>query len=121
MRTRRLGGNAQRFRHFRDEGIPQKEAIVASVTEEYGRYKDYRGPTGLPRGGGDRPDRPRPTRRPRPPQDRCSYWQEEINHQGVAAFNDNPDYRVFRNVRDYGAVGDGVTDDTAGKTWNSGC
>ena len=46
--------------------------------------------------------------------DCAPYWLEDIKHQGVASFNSNPDnYTVFRNVKSYGAVGDGVTDDTA--------
>lgn len=33
------------------------------------------------------------------------YWLESIAHQGVAAFNPNLSYKVFRNVKDYGAKG----------------
>ena len=36
----------------------------------------------------------------------ASYWLASIAHQGVAAFNPNPSgYKVFRNVKDYGAKG----------------
>ncbi|KAH9857052.1 exo-beta-1,3-glucanase [Lenzites betulinus] len=42
------------------------------------------------------------------------FWMQSIKHQGIAAFNPNPaSYQVFRNVSDFGAKGDGVTDDTA--------
>ncbi|KAJ4488491.1 exo-beta-1,3-glucanase [Lentinula aciculospora] len=42
------------------------------------------------------------------------YWLESITHQGTAAYNAAPSsYQVFRNVMDFGAKGDGVTDDTA--------
>ncbi|KAI9151257.1 Glucan 1,3-beta-glucosidase [Paramyrothecium foliicola] len=42
-----------------------------------------------------------------------AYWMEKIAHQGIAAYHEDPNYKVFRNVKDFGAVGDGETDDTA--------
>lgn len=42
------------------------------------------------------------------------WWMETIKHQGTSPTNANPrEYRPFRNVKDFGAVGDGVHDDTA--------
>jgi len=39
-------------------------------------------------------------------QTASSYWYETIAHQGISAFNDNPStYKVYRNVKDYGAQG----------------
>jgi glucan 1,3-beta-glucosidase len=35
-----------------------------------------------------------------------SYWYETIAHKGISAFNANPTtYKVYRNVKDYGAKG----------------
>jgi glucan 1,3-beta-glucosidase len=34
------------------------------------------------------------------------FWMETIKHRGTAAFNPNPSsYKVFRNVKDFGAKG----------------
>lgn len=38
-----------------------------------------------------------------------SYWMEHLARKGTVPWGDDPNYRVFRNVVDYGAVGDGVT------------
>jgi hypothetical protein len=38
-----------------------------------------------------------------------SYWMEHLVRKGTVPWGDDPNYRVFRNVVDYGAIGDGVT------------
>jgi len=40
-----------------------------------------------------------------------TYWLSRIQRQGAVAFGD-PSFKVYRNVQDYGAKGDGTTDDT---------
>jgi glucan 1,3-beta-glucosidase len=42
-----------------------------------------------------------------------SYWFANIQRKGQAPFNPTPTtYKVFRNVKDFGALGDGAKDDT---------
>ncbi|KAH8658833.1 pectate lyase superfamily protein-domain-containing protein [Tricladium varicosporioides] len=41
-----------------------------------------------------------------------SYWLSSITRQGTVAYGASG-YQVFRNVKDFGAKGDGTTDDTA--------
>lgn len=40
-----------------------------------------------------------------------SFWQESITRRGASAFGP-AGHKIFRNVRDYGAIGDGSHDDT---------
>ena len=55
---------------------------------------------------------PAPEAQPRLEARASSYWMENIKRQGHPAYG-VPDYKLFRNVKQYGAVGDGSTDDTA--------
>ncbi|KAI3277480.1 CAZyme family GH55 [Penicillium roqueforti] len=41
-----------------------------------------------------------------------SYWVANVERQGVVPFATSTDYKIFRNVMDYGAKGDDSTDDT---------
>lgn len=41
-----------------------------------------------------------------------TYWMGSLDRKGTVPWGDNSSYVIFRNVLDYGAVGNGVTDDT---------
>lgn len=43
---------------------------------------------------------------------KCPYWMESMQQVGEATFNPDSKYEIFRNVKDFGAKGDGKTDDT---------
>lgn len=47
------------------------------------------------------------------PSTQSEYWLANIKHDGTSPFLVNgQNYTIFRNVKDFGAVGDGETDDT---------
>ncbi|PYH83679.1 pectin lyase-like protein [Aspergillus uvarum CBS 121591] len=41
-----------------------------------------------------------------------TYWVADITRQGTVPFGNSSSYQIFRNVKDFGATGDGSTDDT---------
>lgn len=41
------------------------------------------------------------------------FWMETIKHTGISPFLNDSSYVVYRNVKDFGAKGDGIADDTA--------
>ncbi|GFF73175.1 glucan 1,3-beta-glucosidase [Aspergillus lentulus] len=43
---------------------------------------------------------------------RSSFWMENISRKGTVPWGNIDGFQVFRNVKDFGAVGDGVHDDT---------
>ncbi|KAL1794586.1 hypothetical protein ACET3X_006402 [Alternaria dauci] len=60
------------------------------------------------------------------PSAQSDFWLPNVPHDGTSPFLLNaPNYSIYRNVRDFGAVGDGVHDDTdafnAAITYGSRC
>jgi glucan 1,3-beta-glucosidase len=94
------------------------------VPSSYGDWKPH--PTGAPFPhinesvnpwhpfpGGPEPHQPPLGLPPYQPGQPSTYWYEQIDHNGLSPFVANAtDWKVYRNVKAYGAVGDGTTDDS---------
>ncbi len=91
------GISAVTAQHGQDS--PEEDADVRSMQNQFQHYTGYHGPTQSYK------QPPPPTMVPPAPAAPCAYWLEQIKHQGVAAFNPNTAFRVFRNVKDFGAKG----------------
>ncbi|OKL58255.1 Glucan 1,3-beta-glucosidase [Talaromyces atroroseus] len=91
--------------------IPQVQSAVNAALNKYSEYVNYDGPTGTATAALASATAESHGLEAAAVTD-PSYWLADITHQGNAPYADSG-YVVFRNVKDYGAAGDGVTDDTA--------
>ena len=81
--------------------IPEVDQIVQSMSQAFEPWVNNCGPQ-----PNRYPQSPTSTSVPSPGRTAsCSYWLEDIKHQGISAFNSDTNYTVFRNVKDYGAKG----------------
>ncbi|EPE25182.1 Pectin lyase-like protein [Glarea lozoyensis ATCC 20868] len=110
--------------------IPWVDSVVELMTSELSSAVHYNGPSSQAQGAHDTsshqqvlqvsqesghsdPPDGSPEDDPDNSPPTLPYWFEHIKHQGVAAFNSKPsEYQVYRNVKDFGAKGDGKADDT---------
>lgn len=76
--------------------IPQVDAAVQQLLSKFGAHVSYHGPSG---DAAAQAQGFRPKQAPPPAANTGAYWMEQIQHQGVAAFNPNAGYQVFRNVK----------------------
>lgn len=84
--------------------IPQVQSAVSSALAKYSKYVHYHGPTGTAAAAiasaTGKAHEHHDLANVDPP-----YWLADIAHQGFAPYAGSG-YQVFRNVKDYGAVGE---------------
>ena len=80
--------------------IPEVDAAVKDAQTKNANYTNYKAPGNLTTASSNltRPSFNTLVAVSDPP-----YWYADITHQGISAFN--PGYQVFRNVKDFGAMG----------------
>lgn len=85
--------------------IPAVDRVVSSALNEYAAYTAYDGPTGTAAVSAKATPETKNHAVMAGVTD-PSYWLADIKHQGYAPYAPSADsYVVFRNVKDYGAVG----------------
>ncbi|MCJ1431215.1 hypothetical protein MMC27_000566, partial [Xylographa pallens] len=83
--------------------IPEIIEAVDHALNEFEHWQHYHGPTGTATAVLHSTATAKPTATASPS---CTpYWLENIEHQGISAFNPDKTYQVFRNVKDFGAKG----------------
>ena len=83
--------------------IPEIIQAVDYALSEFEHWQHYSGPTGTATAVLHSTTTVQPTATATPT---CApYWLENIEHQGISAFNPDKTYQVFRNVKDFGAKG----------------
>ena len=84
--------------------IPAVESAVKSALNHFSNYVHYHGPTGVAAAAIAAATAKAHVNKDTTVTD-PSYWLADISHQGYAPYAGSG-YVVFRNVKDYGAVGE---------------
>ena len=90
--------------------IPEVEQAIAQQVQEFKAYTEYtNGPVGTAKAIAASPT-PKVLaqvldQQAAAPAAVTPYWYEQITHRGISAFNSNKAYKVYRNVKDFGAKG----------------